>query len=151
LLTAGGKNVSPAQVENALRASAYISEATVFGDRRKYLVALLELDYETVAEWARARGVAYTGYASLVTHPAVQGLVEAEVTRANADLARVEQVKAFRVLPKELDPEHEDEPVTPTRKVKRRLMAERYRELIDAMYSDAEEQRIGAALEGLVT
>ena len=104
-----------------------------------------------MAEWARAHGVVYTGYASLVTHPAVQSLVDAEVTRANADLARVEQVKAFRVLPKELDPEHEDEPVTPARKVKRRLMAERYRELIDAMYSDAEEQRIGAALEGLVT
>ena len=151
LLTAGGKNVSPAQVENALRASAYISEATVFGDRRKYLVALLELDGETVAEWARARSIAYTGYASLVTHPGVLALVDGEVARANADLARAEQVKAFRVLPKELDPEHEDEPVTPTRKVKRRLMAERYRALIDEMYSDAEERRIEAALEGLTT
>jgi long-chain acyl-CoA synthetase len=149
LVTAGGKNVSPTQIENALRASPYIGEATVFGDARKYLVALLELDFETVAEWARTKGVSYTGYASLVSHPEVQHLVDGEVGRANAELARVEQVKAFRVLPRELDPEHEDEPITPTRKVKRRLMAERYRELIDAMYGDAEARRIGAALEGL--
>ena len=146
LITAGGKNVSPASVENALRASPYVSEATVFGDARRYLVALLEVDYEPVAEWARTRGVAYTGYASLVGHPEIARLIEGEVTRANAELARVEQVKAFRILPKELDPEHEDEPVTPTRKVKRRLMAERYRALIDEMYSDAEERRIEAAL-----
>ncbi len=151
VVTAGGKNVSPAQVENALRASAYVSEAAVFGDTRPYLVALLELDYETVAEWARARSIPYTGYASLVSHPDVQRLLAAEVARANSELARVEQVKAFRVLPRELDPEHEDEPVTPTRKVKRRLMAERYRSLIDEMYSDAEARRIGVALEGLVT
>jgi long-chain acyl-CoA synthetase len=151
LVTAGGKNVSPVQVENALRGSAYVSEATVFGDTRRYLVALLELDYDIVAEWARARSLPYTGYASLVSHPDVRRLLEDEVARANAELARVEQVKAFRILPKALDPEHEDEPVTPTRKVKRRLMAERYRDLIDEMYGDAEERRIGTALEGLVS
>ena len=151
VVTAGGKNVSPAQVEGALRGSAYVSEATVFGDGRPYLVALLELDFEIVAEWARARNVPYAGYASLVGHPDVRRLVEAEVARANGALARVEQVKAFRILPKELDPEHDDEPVTPTRKVKRRLMAERYRDLIEEMYSDAEERRIGAALHGLLT
>jgi hypothetical protein len=76
LVTAGGKNVSPAQVENALRASAYVSEVTVFGDTRRYPVALLELDDEIVAEWARARGLAYTGYASLMSHPDVlEGLL----------------------------------------------------------------------------
>ena len=73
LITAGGKNVSPSHVENRLRASPYISEAAVFGEGRKYLVALLEADGETVAEWARARGVVYTGYASLVAHPEVIG------------------------------------------------------------------------------
>ena len=149
LITAGGKNVSPAQVENALRASAYVSEVTVFGDTRPYLVALLEVEYDTVAEWARARGLPYTGYASLVTHPEVRRLIETEVAQANVALARVEQVKAFRILPRELDPEHDDEPVTPTRKVKRRLMAARYRDLIEEMYSDAEERRIGAALDGM--
>jgi long-chain acyl-CoA synthetase len=136
-------------VENALRASAYVSEVTVFGDTRRYLVALLEVEYETVAEWARARGLPYTSYASLVSHPEVRRLIETEVAQANVALARVEQVKAFRILPRELDPEHDDEPVTPTRKVKRRLMAARYRDLIEEMYSDAEERRIGAALDGM--
>ncbi len=144
LVTAGGKNVSPSHVENRLRASPYISEAAVFGEARKYLVALLEADGETVAEWARERGVVHTGYASLVAHPDVVGLIEAEVKRANDELTRVEQVKAFRLLPRELDPELEGEPVTPTRKVKRRLMAERYSALVESMYVDDEERRIAA-------
>jgi long-chain acyl-CoA synthetase len=144
LITAGGKNVSPSHVENRLRASPYISEAAVFGEGRKYLVALLEADGETLAEWARERGVVHTGYASLVAHPEVVGLIEAEVKRANDELTRVEQVKAFRLLPRELDPELEGEPVTPTRKVKRRVMAERYGTLVDSMYAGDEERRIAA-------
>ncbi len=144
LITAGGKNVSPAQVENALRASPYISEAAVFGDSRKYLVALVEIDFETVAEWARTHGVVYTGYTSLAHHPDVARLIAREVDEANAQLARVEQVKAFRILPKELDPEEEGEPITPTRKVKRRLMLERFRDLVESMYAADEERRIAA-------
>jgi len=144
LITAGGKNVSPSNVENRLRASPYISEAAVFGEGRKYLVALLEADGETVAEWARERGVVHTGYASLVAHPEVVGLIDAEVKRANDELTRVEQVKVFRLLPRELDPELEGEPVTPTRKVKRRLMAERYGSLVEAMYTGDEERTIAA-------
>ena len=144
LITAGGKNVSPAHVENRLRASPYISEAAVFGEGRKYLVALLEADGETVAEWARERGVVHTGYASLVAHPEVVGLLETEVRRVNDELTRVEQVKAFRLLPRELDPEREGEPVTPTRKVKRRVMAERYGSLVESMYAGDEERRIAA-------
>src|SRR2546422_2036387 len=151
LITAGGKNVSPAHVENRLRASPYVSEAAVFGEGRKYLVALLEADGETVAEWARERGVVYTGYASLVAHPEVIGLIGTEVKRANDDLTRVEQVKAFRLLPRELDPELEGEPVTPTRKVKRRLMAERYGTLVESMYTGDEERRIAAELASLST
>ncbi len=151
LITAGGKNVSPAHVENRLRASPYVSEAAVFGEGRKYLVALLEADGETVAEWAREHGVVYTGYASLVTHPEVLGLIGAEVKRANDDLTRVEQVKAFRLLPRELDPELEGEPVTPTRKVKRRLMAERYGTLVESLYAGAEERRIAAEVASLST
>jgi long-chain acyl-CoA synthetase len=86
----------------------------------------------------------HAGYASLVAHPHVVALVAAEVERANADLTRVEQVKAFRLLPRELDPEQEGEPVTPTRKVKRRLMAERYGSLVESMYAGHEERRIAA-------
>ena len=144
LITAGGKNVSPSHVESRLRASPYISEAAVFGEGRQYLVALLEADGETVSEWAREHGVVHTGYASLVTHPAVVGLIDAEVRRANDELTRVEQVKGFRLLPRELDPELEGEPVTPTRKVKRRLMAERYGSLVESMYAGDEERRIAA-------
>jgi long-chain acyl-CoA synthetase len=142
LITAGGKNVSPSQVETCLRASPYISEAAVFGEGRKYLAALVELDYETTVEWARARGLTHTGYASLAAHPDVARLLEGEIEKANAGLARVEQVKVFRVLPRELDPEQEGEPVTPTRKVKRRLMLERYQDLVSSMFDSEEERRI---------
>lgn len=149
LITAGGKNVSPSGIETCLRGSPYVSEAAVFGEGRKYLVALLELDGETVAEWARECGLAQTGYASLVAHPEVVRLIEGEVTRANQALSRAEQVKAFRLLPSELDPEQEGEPVTPTRKVKRRLMLERYGPLVASMYNTDEEERIAAEVAAL--
>jgi long-chain acyl-CoA synthetase len=144
LITAGGKNVSPSQIETCLRASPFISEAAVFGEGRKYLAALVELDGETVAEWARERGLVHAGYASLAAHPDVRRLLEDEIAKANVELARVEQVKAFRILPRELDPEQEGEPVTPTRKVKRRLMLERYRDLVESMFASDEERRITA-------
>src|SRR5882724_1239397 len=149
VITAGGKNVSPSQIETGLRASPYVSDAVVFGEGRKYLAALIEMDYETVAEWARERGLTHTGYASLAAHPEVTRLLDAEIARANASLGRVEQVKAFRVLPRELDPEREGEPVTPTRKVKRRLMLERYRDLVESMFASDEERRITAEVAAL--
>ena len=149
VITAGGKNVSPSQIETGLRASPYVSDAVVFGEGRKYLAALIEMDYETVAEWARGRGLTHTGYASLAGHPEVTRLLDGEIARANASLGRVEQVKAFRVLPRELDPEQEGEPVTPTRKVKRRLMLERYRDLVESMFASDEERRITAEVAAL--
>src|SRR5215470_6390045 len=149
VITAGRKNVSRRQIETVLRASPYVSDAVVFGEGRKYLAALIEMDYETVAEWARGRGLTHTGYASLAAHPEVTRLLDAELARANASLGRVEQVKAFRVLPRELDPEQEGEPVTPTRKVKRRLMLERYRDLVESMFGSDEERRITAEVAAL--
>jgi long-chain acyl-CoA synthetase len=140
IVTAGGKTISPAYVENVLRASPYVAEVAVFGHARRYLTALVEIDYDTVADWARANAVAYTGFTSLAAHPRVEALIGAEIQRANAELARVEQVKAFRILPKALDPEEDGEPVTPTRKVKRKLMYERFRDLVESMYGDAEER-----------
>ncbi len=140
IVTSGGKTVSPSFIENALRASPYLAEAIVFGHARKYLVALIEIDFDTVADWARASDVAYTGFTSLAQHPEVQGLIRREIDKANAQLARVEQVKAFRILPKALDPEEEGEPVTPTRKVKRQAMYERFKPLIEEMYGDSEER-----------
>ncbi|MFO1361599.1 MAG: AMP-binding protein [Burkholderiales bacterium] len=150
IVTAGGKTLSPSYIENALRASPYVAEAVVFGHGRKYVTALLEIDYDTVSDWARAHGAAYTGFTSLAQHAAVERLLQGEIERANAQLARVEQVKRFRILPKALDPEEEGEPVTPTRKVKRRLMYERFETLVESMYDDAEERLVAAAAGGLL-
>jgi long-chain acyl-CoA synthetase len=144
IVTAGGKTISPSNIENALRASPYVAEAVVFGHGRKYLTAIIEIDFDTVADWARTNDVAYTGFTSLIAHPRIEGLVKGEVEKVNAELARVEQIKSFRILPKALDPEEEGEPVTPTRKVKRKLMYERFRELVDGMYDDSEERLIAA-------
>ncbi len=142
IVTSGGKTLSPSYIENIVRSSPYIAEVAVFGHARKYLTALVEIDFDTVADWARANDVAYTGFTSLAAHPRVAALIRAELDRANAELARVEGIKAFRILPKALDPEEEGEPVTPTRKVKRKQMYERFRELVESMYGDAEERLV---------
>jgi len=140
IVTAGGKTIAPSAIENLLRASPYIAEAVVIGHGRKYLTALIEIDPDTVSNWARGNDVTYTGFTNLAAHPQVVALIAAAIGKANADLARVEQVKAFRILPKALDPEEENEPVTPTRKVKRALMAQRFKPLVDAMYDDSESR-----------
>jgi len=144
IVTVGGKTISPSYIENALRASPYVAEAVVFGHGRKYLTAVIEIDFDTVADWARSNNVGYTGFTSLTAHPQIERLMRGEIDRINRDLARVEQIKSFRILPKALDPEEEGEPVTPTRKVKRKLMYERFRDLVDGMYDDSEERLIAA-------
>jgi long-chain acyl-CoA synthetase len=151
IVTAGGKTISPSFIENALRASPYVAEAVVFGHGRKYLTAIVEIDFDTVADWARANDVSYTGFTSLTAHPRVEVLLKAEIARVNDALARVEQIKSFRILPKALDPEEEGEPVTPTRKVKRKQMYERFAELVEAMYDDREERLIAAGAGGALT
>jgi len=144
IVTSGGKTISPSFVENILRASPYIAEAIVFGHGRKYLAALIEIEADTVADWARSHDVAYTGFTSLAGNPEVAQLIGVEVERANGELSRPEQIKAFRILPKALDPEEEGEPITPTRKVKRHLMYERFKALVEEMYDDREQQLIAA-------
>ncbi|MCL4801578.1 MAG: AMP-binding protein [Burkholderiales bacterium] len=144
IVTSGGKTLSPSYIENLLRASPYVAEVMVIGHGRKYLTALVEIDFDTVSDWARARNIAYTGFTSLAQNPEVRRLIEDEIARANGALARVEQVKSFRILPKALDPEEEGEPVTPTRKVKRALMIERFRELVESMYDHREERLLAA-------
>ena len=146
VITAGGKNVSPSRIETVLKSSPYVSEASVVGEGRKYLTALIEIDVGTVSEWARARGVTYSTHRSLATNPSVNELLAREVEQANALLGRVEQVKAFRILDRELDPEIEGEAVTATRKIKRALLQRHLAHLIDEMYADGEEQRIARQL-----
>jgi len=89
--------------------------------------------------------VPYTGFTSLAMHPRVERLIGEQIDQANTDVARVEQIKAFRILPKALDPEEEGEPVTPTRKVKRNLMYERFKPLVEEMYDDREEKLLAAS------
>ena len=150
IVTAGGKTLSPSTIESALRASPYVGEAMVIGHGRKYVTALVEIDFDTVADWARLNDVPYTGFTSLATHPRVQALIGAEIAGANETLARVEQVKAFRILPRMLDPEDEGEPVTPTRKLKRGLMVQRFSDLVESMYDTREERLVQAGVEGLL-
>jgi len=146
IVTTGGKTMSPSYIENLLRASPYVAEAMVIGHARKYLTALIEIDFDTVSDWARARNIRYTGFTSLAQHPEVQSLLSEEIARVNADLSRVEQLKTFRILPKALDPEEEGEPVTPTRKLKRARMLERFEALVESMYDDREEQLVAAGV-----
>lgn len=142
--TAGGKTISPQQIENALKGSSFIAEAIAVGEGRRYVTALLELDFETVSEWARQRGIAYSSYSGLVTHPEVLEMIRVEVTKANQQLSRVEQIKDFRAIPFELDPEHGD--TTATRKVMRHRMDEMFGEFIPEMYSTEEEDAIGKSV-----
>lgn len=147
VITAGGKNVSPSRIETALKSSPYISEASVVGEGRKYLTALVEIDVGTVSEWARANSIAYSTYRSLATNTAVYALLSREVEQANAALGRVEQVKSFRILDRELDPEVEGEAVTATRKIKRAVLQQQFAHLVEDMYADDEARRIARQLQ----
>ncbi len=144
IVTSGGKSISPSFIENLLRASPYVAEALIVGHGRKYLAALIEIDYDSVADWARGQDVPYTGFTDLALGPHTRRLIAEEIGRVNKELARVEQIKEFRILPKALDPEEEGEPVTPTRKVKRMLMVERFKDLVDSMYDDTEDRLVAA-------
>ena len=125
-----------------MKSSPYISEASVVGEQRKYLTALIELDVGTVSEWARSHDVSYSSHLSLATNPSVFALIAREVERINGGLGRVEQIKAFRILDRELDPEVEGEAVTATRKIKRSQLQKHFVHLINEMYSDEEGKRI---------
>jgi long-chain acyl-CoA synthetase len=132
MITAGGKNVAPSQIENELKASPYIKEAILVGDRRAYLGALIGIEPDTVGEWAQRRGLAYTTYRDLSGKPEVRALVQSIVDAVNERRAPVEHVKRFRMLPKELD--HEDGELTATQKVKRAAIAGLFADLVEEMY-----------------
>jgi len=132
IITAGGKNISPSEIENMLKISPYIREAIVIGDRRKYLTALIGIELDTVGDWATRRNLAYTTYRDLSEKPEVVELVQGVVDEVNTHLAQVETVKRFTLLPKELDPE--DGELTATQKVKRAAISKEFEELIEAMY-----------------
>ncbi len=137
IITAGGKNISPSEIENQIRTSPFIKEVVVIGDRRPYLTALVGIEFDTVADWAARRKLTYTTYRDLSSKPEVVALVGEIVAATNARLARVESVRKFRMIVKELD--HEDGELTATQKVRRVAFAEGVPHLIEDMYAGTEE------------
>ena len=132
MITAGGKNIAPSLIENKLKASPLIKEAIAIGDRRSYVAALIGIERDAVGDWATRRGIAFTTYRDLTEKPEVVELIANEVRRANRDLAQVEQVKRFRLIPKELD--QDDGELTATQKVKRAILQDRFRDLVETLY-----------------
>jgi long-chain acyl-CoA synthetase len=133
LITSGGKNVSPSEIENSLKFSPFVREAVVLGDRRAYLTALVGIELDTVGEWAQQRRIPFTTYRDLSEKPEVLRLVQQVIAETNQRLARAESIKQFRVIPKELD--HEDGELTATQKVKRAAIAAAFGDLIEDMYA----------------
>jgi long-chain acyl-CoA synthetase len=132
IITAGGKNITPSEIENQLKFSPFITDAVVIGDKRPYLVALVMIDHENVERYAQDHAIPFSNFASLCRRPEVQELIQAEVDRVNKAFARVEQVKKFRLIEYKLTAE--DEELTPTMKLKRKLVHEKYKDLIESMY-----------------
>ncbi|MEW6377426.1 MAG: long-chain fatty acid--CoA ligase [Thermodesulfobacteriota bacterium] len=136
IITAGGKNIAPQNIENQLKFSPYINDAVVIGDRRKYLAALIAIDEDNVIKYAQDNKIQFTTYTSLTQTPEIKQLIQKEVDQVNKTLASVEQVKKFTILPKKLY--EEDGEVTPTMKVKRKFVNETYKDIIEAMYKVGE-------------
>ena len=132
IITSGGKNISPSEIENTMKASPFIKECMVVGDGRKYLTALVAIELDVVGAWALRRNIPYTTYRDLTEKPEVIELVQKAVDDTNEKFARVEGIKKFRMIPKELD--HEDGELTATQKLKRSAMMDLYGDLVDSMY-----------------
>ena len=132
MITAGGKNITPSEIENAMRFSPYIREAIVIADRRHFVSALIQIDFETVSKWSEEQGLVYTTFRSLVEQEKVRNLIQREVDQANARMPQVQQVRKFHLLTKELD--HDDGEVTATMKVRRKAVYEKYANVIEEIY-----------------
>ncbi len=133
IITAGGKNVTPSEIENELKFSPYITDAVVIGDQRPYLTVLIMIDQENVEKYAQDHDVPFSNYASLTRAREVQELIQREIDKVNAKFARVEQIKTFRLIETQLTAE--DEELTPTMKLKRKFVQQKYAPLIESMYA----------------
>jgi len=134
IITAGGKNIAPQYIENLLKFSPYINDTVVIGDKRKFVSAIIVIDEENVVKYAQDHKVQFTTFASLTRTEEVVKLIQEEVNKVNAQLARVENIRKFRILDKKLYTE--DGEVTPTMKVKRKFINAHYGELIESMYKE---------------
>ncbi len=133
IITSGGKNISPSEIENSLKTSPVVKEAIIIGDGRKYLTALIGIDFDIVSEWAQRKKIPHTTYRDLSEKEEVIKLIQRVVDETNGKFSRVEQVKKFRLLTKELD--HEDGELTATQKVKRSIIDDKFGDLIESMYT----------------
>ena len=134
IITSGGKNVTPSEIENQLKFSPYVSDAVVIGDKRPYLTCLVMIDQENVEKYAQDHDIPFTNYASLCRAAEIQQLIQREIETVNSNFARVETIKKFFLIERQLTPE--DEELTPTMKLKRNFVNKRYSAEIDAMYRD---------------
>jgi long-chain acyl-CoA synthetase len=132
IITAGGKNITPSELENELKFSPYVTDAVVIGDQRPYLTVIIMIDQDNVEKYAQDHDVPFSNYASLTRAPEIQALIQTEIDRVNKKFARVEQIKKFFLLDTQLSAE--DEELTPTMKLKRKLVQQKYAAQIDAMY-----------------
>jgi long-chain acyl-CoA synthetase len=132
IITAGGKNITPSELENELKFSPYVTDAVVIGDKRPYLTVIVMIDQENVEKYAQDNDVPFSNYSSLTHSAEVQSLIQAELDRVNKKFARVEQIKKFWLLDTQLSAE--DEELTPTMKLKRKLIEKKYAPQIEAMY-----------------
>ena len=135
MITAGGKNLSPSEIENTMKASPYIKECIIVAEGRRYVAALVQLDFQTVGKWAEERRIPFTHYRSLAENEPVRALITAEIAHGNSRLAVVEQIKRFHILTKELD--HDDGEVTATMKVRRAAIYRGYAKEIETLYADS--------------
>jgi len=135
LITSGGKNITPSLIENSLKDSPYIREAILLGDGRNFLAALIQIDLETTGKWAQQQNIQYTTYRTLAQNEKVRELISGEVKRVNDRFARVENVRKFLILAKELD--HDDGELTATMKVRRRIIEDKFRSEIETIYGSA--------------
>jgi long-chain acyl-CoA synthetase len=132
IITAGGKNISPSEIENALKDSEFIKEAIVVGEAKKYLGAIIQVDYDNVGRWARDRALPYTNYKSLSQLPEVHEHIGRIVNETNKRFARVENVRRFAILEKELD--HDDGELTATQKVRRAMIEKKFARELAIIY-----------------
>jgi long-chain acyl-CoA synthetase len=145
IITAGGKNISPSEIENSLKTSPFIKEAVVIGDSKPYLSALIGIELDTVGDWAQRRKIPYTTYRDLSEKPEVLQLIQKAIAQTNERFARVENIRKFRMMPKELD--HEDGELTATQKVKRSSLHDMFAHLVDDMYANQTAYPGGDAVE----
>jgi len=136
IITAGGKNISPANLEALLKQHPLVGQVAVIGDRRPYVTALIVLEQEVAPVWARKAGIQFASTADLATNPAVEAEIQKAVDETNRHVSNVEGIKRFTILPADWTPETEE--LTPTLKLKRRVINQKYADAIEEMYSRAE-------------